>query len=146
MFPIAGKDWGQEEKGTTEDVWLDGITDSMWTWVWVNSKSWWWQEGLACCSSWGSKESDTTEQLNWTDAFSKWNKIAVGVFYFSSKPLISFLITSHGRCGISNSYAPCYIKAKQLTHDQIWWWIKKHKVVNAQDRIKPPSWFILVAF
>ena len=25
----AGKDWGQEEKGTTEDRWLDGITDSM---------------------------------------------------------------------------------------------------------------------
>ena len=28
--PDAGKDWGQEEKGTTEDMrWLDGITDSM---------------------------------------------------------------------------------------------------------------------
>ena len=27
--PDAGKDWGQEEKGTTEDGWLDGITDSM---------------------------------------------------------------------------------------------------------------------
>ena len=25
----AGRDWGQEEKGTTEDRWLDGITDSM---------------------------------------------------------------------------------------------------------------------
>ena len=25
------------------------------------------QEGLACCSSWGRKKSDTTEQLNWTD-------------------------------------------------------------------------------
>ena len=27
--PDAGRDWGQEEKGTTEDGWLDGITDSM---------------------------------------------------------------------------------------------------------------------
>ena len=27
--PDAGKDWGQEEKGTTKDEWLDGITDSM---------------------------------------------------------------------------------------------------------------------
>ena len=27
--PDAGKDWRQEEKGTTEDEWLDGITDSM---------------------------------------------------------------------------------------------------------------------
>ena len=27
--PHAGKDWGQEEKGTTEDEMLDGITNSM---------------------------------------------------------------------------------------------------------------------
>ena len=27
--PDTGRDWGQEEKGTTEDEWLDGITDSM---------------------------------------------------------------------------------------------------------------------
>ena len=27
--PDPGRDWGQEEKGTTEDEWLDGITDSM---------------------------------------------------------------------------------------------------------------------
>ena len=27
--PDAGKDWGQEEKGTTEEGWLDGITKSM---------------------------------------------------------------------------------------------------------------------
>ena len=39
----AGRDRGQEEKGTTEDGW-DGWTASptRWTWVWVNSGSWWW--------------------------------------------------------------------------------------------------------
>ena len=39
--PDAGKDWGQEEKGTTED---DGsiMSPTQWTWVWVNSRSWWW--------------------------------------------------------------------------------------------------------
>ena len=37
-------------------------------WVWVNSGSWWWTgRGLACCDSWGRKESDTTERLNWTE-------------------------------------------------------------------------------
>ena len=42
-----------------------------WTWVWVNSGSWWWTGGgLACCSSWGHKESDMTERLNWTEAAS----------------------------------------------------------------------------
>ena len=63
----AGRDWGQEEKGTTEDEmawwhhWLDG-RESEWT-LGVGDG----QGGLACCDSWGHKESDTTEQLNWTD-------------------------------------------------------------------------------
>ena len=63
--PDAGRDWGQEEKGTTEDEmagwhhrfnghefgWTPGVGDG--------------QGGLACFDSWGRKESDTTEQLNW---------------------------------------------------------------------------------
>ena len=65
--PDAGKDWGQEEKGTTEDEmvgwhhqldrrgfgWTPGVGDG--------------QGGLACCGSWGHKELDTTERLNWTE-------------------------------------------------------------------------------
>ena len=63
----AGRDWGQEEKGTTEDEmagwhhcldghefeWTPGVGDG--------------QGGLACCSSWGRKELDMTERLNWTE-------------------------------------------------------------------------------
>ena len=58
---------GQEEKGTTEDEmagwhhWLDG-RGSGWTPGVVDG-----QGGLACCDSWGCKESDTTEWLNWTE-------------------------------------------------------------------------------
>ena len=65
--PDAGKDWGQKEKGTTEDEmvgwhhrlnghgfgWTPGVGDG--------------QGGLACCDSWGCKESDTTEPLKWTE-------------------------------------------------------------------------------
>ena len=36
-------------------------------WVWASSWSWWWQGSLACCTPWDCKESDTTEQLNWTE-------------------------------------------------------------------------------
>ena len=60
----AGRDWGQ---GTTEDEmagWhhlLNG-RESEWT-PRVGDG----QEGLVCCSSWGCKESDMTEQLNWTE-------------------------------------------------------------------------------
>ena len=63
----AGRDWGQEEKRMTEDEmagwhhqldghefeWTPGIGDG--------------QGGVACCNSCGSKESDTTEWLNWTE-------------------------------------------------------------------------------
>ena len=74
--PDAGRDWGQEEKGTTEDEiagwhhrldghefeWTPGVGDG--------------QGGLACCNSWGRKESDTTERLNWTEL------IQFSIFFF----------------------------------------------------------------
>ena len=69
----AGRDWGQEEKGTTEDEtagchhWLDG-RESEWTPGDGDG-----QGGLACYGSWGHKESDTTKWLNWTKL--KWTFI-----------------------------------------------------------------------
>ena len=65
--PDTGKDWGQEEKGTTEDEmagWhhrLDGHEFESTQGVGDG------QGGLACCDSWGHKESDTTEWLYWTE-------------------------------------------------------------------------------
>ena len=47
------------------DGWMASLTQ--WTWIWVNSGSWWWTGRLACCSSWGRKESDKTEWLTWTE-------------------------------------------------------------------------------
>ena len=47
------------------DGWMASLTQ--WTWVWVDSRSWWWTGRPGCCDSWGHKESDTTEQLNWTE-------------------------------------------------------------------------------
>ena len=58
---------GQEKKGTTEDEmaewhhWLDG-RESGWT-LGAGDV----QLGLACCDSWGRRELDTTERLNWTE-------------------------------------------------------------------------------
>ena len=56
---------GRRRRGGQRMTWLDGITDSV-DMSLVNSESWWWTGGLVCCSSWGPKESDTAEQLNWT--------------------------------------------------------------------------------
>ena len=61
---MLGKIEGRRRRGRQRMRWLDGITDS--TWVWVGSGSWGvgdGQGGLSCCSSWGCKELDTTEQL-----------------------------------------------------------------------------------
>ena len=65
--PDAGKDWGQEEKGTTEDEmvgwhhWLDGHEFEQVLGVGDG------QGSLACCSPWGRKELDMTEWLDWTE-------------------------------------------------------------------------------
>ena len=66
-------DWGQEEKGMTEDEmagwhhWLDG-RESEWTPGVGDGPG-----GLACCDSWGHEESDTTwaTELNWKETC-KW--------------------------------------------------------------------------
>ena len=62
----AGRDWGQEEKMTEDEMagwhhWLDG-RESEWT-PGVGYR----QGGLACCDSWDHRESYTTERLNWTE-------------------------------------------------------------------------------
>ena len=62
--PDVGKDWRQDVKGTTGwDGWMPSLTQ--WTWVWVDSGSWWWTGRPGMLQSWGREESDTTEQINW---------------------------------------------------------------------------------
>ena len=55
------------------DGWMASPTQ--WTWVWVNSGAGDGQGGLAYCSSWGRKEPDTTERLNWTELYTQWNNL-----------------------------------------------------------------------
>ena len=79
--PDAGKDWGQEKKGMTEDEmvgwhhWLDGH-GSGWT-PGVGDG----QGGLARCGSWLVSESDMTERLNWTDLSRNWSLFLKYAFY-----------------------------------------------------------------
>ena len=66
--PDAAKDWRQEEKGTTEDEIHDWMASpTQWRWVWVNSGVGDGHGGLACCSPWCFKESDTIQWQNWTE-------------------------------------------------------------------------------
>ena len=72
--PDAGKDWGQEGKGMTEDEmvgWHHPLSGHGFRWTLGVGDG---QGGLACCGSWGRKESDTTELLNWTETYLKRNE------------------------------------------------------------------------
>ena len=63
--PDAGKDWGQEKKGTTKDKivgWHHQLDGDGFGWTLGVGDG---QGGLACCGSWGLK--DTTERLNWNE-------------------------------------------------------------------------------
>ena len=63
----AGRDCGQEEKGTTQDEmagWHHQLDGREFEWTLGVGDG---QGGLACCDSWGRKESDMTERLTWTE-------------------------------------------------------------------------------
>ena len=65
--PYTGKDWGQEDKGMTEDKmagWHHRLNGHGFGWTLGVGDG---QGDLACCSSLGCKESDTTEEMNWTE-------------------------------------------------------------------------------
>ena len=94
----AGRDWGQEEKGTTEDEmagwhhWLDGC-EFEWT-PGVGDG----QGGLACCNSWGCKESDMPEWLNWTEL----NWMLTYIYYFNLKVVLFLYVVLFSELGIKN--------------------------------------------
>ena len=123
--PDAGKDWRQEEKGTTEDEmagWhhrlnghefecTPGVGDV--------------QRGLACCGSWGRKESDTTERLNWTELnwkhlldnwFSTGGKFAPshsGIFYLCQRWRNFWLSPFGGGAGSTTGIYPLLERISQ---------------------------------
>ena len=82
--PDAGKDWGQEKKGMTEDEmvgwhhWLNGHEFEQAPGVGEG------QGSLVCCSPWGHKKSDTTEPLDWTELNLKQLNFVWFIFLFGS--------------------------------------------------------------
>ena len=96
----AGRDGGQEEKGTTEDEmagWHHGLNGHEFGWTWRVGDG---QGGLACCDSWGHKESDMTERLNWTEcaesAMSRWWKNSeASIYMYHFNLLQQICLTKH---------------------------------------------------
>ena len=74
--PDAGRDWGQEEKGMTEDEmagWHHRLEGHEYESILGVGDG---QGGLECCDSWGCKGSDMIERLNWTDTLKAQNSLA----------------------------------------------------------------------
>ena len=97
----AGRDWGQEEKGTTEDEmagWHHGLNgrESEWT-PRVGDG----QGSLACCDSWGRKELDTNEWLNWTELIIKISLDSGFIFLFQFRQSSIFTL---GLCNLLPKY------------------------------------------
>ena len=76
----AGRDWGQEEKGMTEDEMAGWPSPTRWMWVWVNSGRWWWTGRPGVLQFMGSQRvrHDWATELNWTE---------LSVFFYSKLPL-----------------------------------------------------------
>ena len=135
----AGRDWGQEEKGTTED----GM--SVWH-HWFNGREFEWtpgdgdgQGGMTCCDSWGHKESDMTGQLNWSELN----------MYHAKKSHLSCisLINRQNGCSVQFSHslvsdsATTWITARQasLSITNSWSSLK----LTSIESVMPPSHLIL---
>ena len=78
----TGRDWGQEEKGMTEDEmagWYHGLDGRESEWTLGDGDG---QGDLVCCNSWGCKESDTIERLNWKEL--NWIRISENMGFKTS--------------------------------------------------------------
>ena len=100
---------GRRRRGWQRMRWLDGITDR-WTWVWVNSRSWWWTGRPGVLRFMGSKRvgHDWVTELHWTEHVNLW----YFSFYFH---LIHFYWNKHKWfetlnhiCLVNNESNLCY--------------------------------------
>ena len=86
----AGRHWGQEEKGTTKDKMA---LPNRWTWVWVNSRSWWWIGSPGVLQFMGSQTvgHDWATELNWTHISICTIYCIISILYIWLKEMTCFL-------------------------------------------------------
>ena len=129
---MLGKIERQEEKGTTED--------EMVGWHhWFNGHGFWWttgvgdgQGGLACCGSWGLKESDMTERLNWTELKKQGFPGSAGVKNPLANAGNTSLIPGSGRSPAVQYGNPLQYSCLGNPMDRGAWWATIHRAANSQ--------------
>ena len=96
----AGRDWRQDEKGTTEDDmagWHHRLDGHEFEWTLGDGDG---QGGLAFCDLWGHKESDLTEWLNWTECiYMEFRKMEMITLYVRQQKRHRCIEQSFGLCG-----------------------------------------------
>ena len=115
----AGRDWGQEEKGMTEDemadsLWMASLT--RWTWVLVNSGSWWWTGRPGVVQFMGSQRvgHDWVTELNWTASLTTLKPVTVWIITNCGK----FLRRWDYQTNLPASWETCMqVKKQQLELD-----------------------------
>ena len=116
----AGRDWGQEEKGTTEDEmagWHHQLDGHEFEWTLGAGYG---QGGLECCDSWGHKESDMTEQLNWITKIPgfKITQQKLQTFY-NLRNVMSLIIINCAKCYLE--YLEKYFSSNWNPLLLLWW-------------------------
>ena len=112
---MLGRIEGRRRRGRQRMRWLDGITNLMdmslsGLWELVGDG----QESLMCCSSWGFKELDTTECLNWIELILNSGASLVAVWYRICLPMQEMQVQSLGQ-----EYP---VEKKMATHSSILAW------------------------
>ena len=116
--PDAGKDWGQGEKGTTEDEmvgWHHQLNGHEFEWTLRVGDG---QGGLMCCGSWGHKESDTTERLNWTELKAQ---------------QVSFQVRYSG-----GDLSTLHMGPRSNVKSEFWEHVPGHFQLRGEERLMPP--------
>ena len=124
---MLGRIWGRR-RGQQRMRWLDGITDSVDISLWTPGVGDG-QGGLACCDSWGRKESDKTERLDWTEL--NWIEVEESCVQFGIKHNSSYF-WSHGlnpscseRIPVKICYFSTFTSCRLLLLNQrikYYWW------------------------
>ena len=115
---------GGIKRTTGWDGWMASPT--RWTWIWVTPGVGDGQGGLACCNSWGCKQSDTTEQLNSTVLLVLARSISCRICW-----TLGWQEGSWGRRAQSCGMWTVYLAWSQLSHRAMVLWLTGH---NFQDK------------
>ena len=144
---------GKKRRGWQRMRWLDGITDSMDEFEWTPGVGDG-QGGLACCDSWGRKESNTTEWLNWTElnltdhlfglSTGTWDVLEVGWYtWMNSATWIGSETREYSLYTVCNRHAVSTRALLFLFHLAFWQYFASHRLQGLMKWVEETTQIIM---